>query len=38
MSVALAPVITNSNTQAVTLKSIVLDPELFDGDQMKFED
>jgi len=29
---------TNENIQAVMLKSIVLDPGWFNGDQMKFED
>ena len=38
MSVALAPAMTNNNRQAVTPKSMVPDPEWFDGDRTKFED
>ena len=36
MSAAPAP--TNENIQVAVLKSIVLDPGWFDGDQTKFED
>ena len=38
MSVALVPVTTNMNKQAVMPKNIVPDPRQFDGDRMKFED
>jgi len=40
MLVAPAPVVVTSqeNVQARLPKNIVLDPEWFDGDQMKFED
>jgi len=33
-----ALVTVNDNTQAIMPKSMVLDPEWFDGDRMKFED
>ena len=36
--ISTAPVATNKNVQAGILKEMVLDPEWFDGDQMKFED
>jgi len=38
MSTAPAPAPANENVQAVMLKSIVLDPEWFNGSQTKFED
>jgi len=40
MLVAPAPVVVTSqeNVQARLPKNIVLDPEWYDGDQMKFED
>jgi len=38
MSVALVPVTTNMNKQAVMPKNIVPDLGWFDGDRMKFED
>ena len=38
MSEIPALVTVNDNTQATMPKSIVLDPEWFDGNQMKFED
>jgi len=38
MSVALEPVMTNNNTQAVTPKIMIPDPGWFDGDRIKFED
>ena len=38
MSVALAPVTTNMNKQAVMPKNMVPDPGWFDGDRTKFED
>ena len=34
----LIPVVYNGIAQAVMLKSMVPDPEQFDGDQMKFKD
>ena len=33
-----APATTNDNRQAAMPKSIVLDPEWFDGDRTRFED
>ena len=33
-----ASAVTNENTQVGMLKSMVLDPGWFDGNQMKFED
>ena len=38
MSVAPVPVTTNTNKQAVMPKNMVLDPEWFNRDRMKFED
>ena len=38
MSVASIPAMTNNNRQAIIPKSMVLDPEWFDRDRMKFED
>ena len=38
MSVAPVSVTTNNNKQAVILKSMVPDPEWFDGNRTKFED
>ena len=38
MSVAPVPVTMNDNIQAVTPKSMVLDPECFNRNWMKFED
>ena len=38
MSVALVPVTTNTNKQAVMPKNIVPDPGWFDGNRTKFED
>jgi len=38
MSEVPAPVTVNNNAQATMPKSIVLDPEWFNGDQTKFED
>jgi len=38
MSVALVPVTTNTNKQAVIPKNIVPDPGWFDGNRTKFED
>ena len=38
MSEVSAPVTVNDNTQAIMLKSIVLNPGWFNRDQMKFED
>jgi len=38
MSEVSAPVTVNDNTQAIMLKSMVLNPGWFNRDQMKFED
>ena len=38
MSVAPVPVTMNDNIQAITPKSMVLDPECFNRNWMKFED
>ena len=38
MSVVPAPVMTNTNKQAVMPKNVVQDPGQFDGDRTKFED
>ena len=37
MSVIPVPAIVNNNKQAVMPKNMVLDPEWFNGDRMKFE-
>ena len=38
MSVVLAPAAISENIQVGILKNIVLDPEWFDSNQIKFED